>query len=157
MSGPGVGGRGRRGDAGPARDVDGTAARKQASRQASVGRARTSRLELDHIAPSRARTRRRKSAPECRVCGLWPAPRPPPRAAARLRACGFAAASPMLERCPGVQKGRRTSRRRVRVGCFLLGGRWLPCIQGKYVRISAEIVRAHMRCKSKNAMTACPK
>ena len=77
-------------------------ASKQADRQVWGGRApRGSSLSR---LPRREHEQEEGSRPQSAGCGLWPPPRPPPRAAARLRACGFAAASPMLERRPGVKK-----------------------------------------------------
>ena len=100
-------------------------ASKQASWQVWSGRApRGSSLSR---LPRREHEQEEGSRPQSAGCGLWPPPRPPPRAAARLRACGFAAASPMLERRPSVKKVSG----RVRVGCFLLGGRWLLLYTGE--------------------------
>ena len=105
-------------------------ASKQAGRQVWGGR--TPQGSSLTSLPRREHGQEEGSRPQSAGCGLWPPPRPLPRAAARLRACGFAAASPMLERRPGVTKVLHLYLGRVRVGCFLLGGRWLPCIQGKY-------------------------
>ena len=77
-------------------------ASKQAGRQVWGGR--TPQGSSLTSLPRREHGQEEGSRPQSAGCGLWPPPRPPPRAAARLRACGFAAASPMLERRPSVKK-----------------------------------------------------